>query len=295
MKSVQEVFDLPQFRHHRVAAVQRMDATPSNLSDVEKHNRTQWWDRITNTDCTLLIASLRDENEVRTLYAGTFLPPKDDEPFDRVLRVDKFIKVGSFNRDEIPDAEFYGLSVGGGNSRTYVNNTRPIRSRETPRPPTGRPDNPGSDAPPSESGTPDMPDLPPGVNHLRLAWVRENHNKFARAVRAHWNHRCAVHDHSVHGLLVASHILPWSTNPDKRTDPHNGILLSAPLDALFDAFLISFADDGELLVHPTLDKASRAAFGLRAGMRLREGKMTAGMRKHLTQHRKLFKSAYAAK
>ncbi len=40
-------------------------------------------------------------------------------------------------------------------------------------------------------------------------------------------------------------------------DVHNGLLLSALWDAAFDAGKISFADDGEVLFHPSLGATGR--------------------------------------
>lgn len=54
-------------------------------------------------------------------------------------------------------------------------------------------------------------------------------------------------------LLIASHIKPWrECSNEERLDGHNGIMLSPHVDALFDAHLISFENNGKMLVHPTL-------------------------------------------
>ena len=67
-------------------------------------------------------------------------------------------------------------------------------------------------------------------------------------------------------LLRASHIKPWrnSDNHD-RLYPYNGLLLAAHLDAAFDAGLISFSDEGRLLVHSSRLSAAEALAG-RAGL-----------------------------
>jgi predicted restriction endonuclease len=50
-------------------------------------------------------------------------------------------------------------------------------------------------------------------------------------------------------VLRASHIKPWSKSSDHdRLNPANGILLAAHVDAVFDCGLISFSDDGKMLV-----------------------------------------------
>ena len=73
--------------------------------------------------------------------------------------------------------------------------------------------------------------------------------------------------------LRASHAKPWAecATDAERLDVFNGFLLSANLDALFDNFLISFSDDGQLLVSEQIAPCDRERLGLGApgAMRLR--------------------------
>lgn len=56
-------------------------------------------------------------------------------------------------------------------------------------------------------------------------------------------------------LLIASHIKPWKDSSNsERISGHNGIMLSPHVDALFDDKLISFEDQGRMLVHPSLSR-----------------------------------------
>ena len=50
-------------------------------------------------------------------------------------------------------------------------------------------------------------------------------------------------------LLIASHIVPWreGTN-EERLDKHNGLLLSATIDKLFDQYFISFDEEGIMVI-----------------------------------------------
>lgn len=48
---------------------------------------------------------------------------------------------------------------------------------------------------------------------------------------------------------MASHIVPWASEPKNRLNPSNGLCLNALHDKAFDRGLISFTDDFELLVH----------------------------------------------
>ena len=57
-------------------------------------------------------------------------------------------------------------------------------------------------------------------------------------------------------LLIASHIKPWADSSDKeKLDGRNGLLLSPHVDRLFDKGLISFQNDGTMLVSSKLDRA----------------------------------------
>ena len=68
-----------------------------------------------------------------------------------------------------------------------------------------------------------------------------------------WGGACAVTGLSQAPLLRASHAKPWADATDEeRLDPYNGFLLAPHLDALFDAGLVSFADDGAILFSPQL-------------------------------------------
>jgi predicted restriction endonuclease len=71
-------------------------------------------------------------------------------------------------------------------------------------------------------------------------------------------------------LLRASHIKPWRDceTDAERLDVYNGLLLAAHLDAAFDVFLISFDDDGRILISPALTEPDRAALGIHADLRL---------------------------
>jgi hypothetical protein len=55
-------------------------------------------------------------------------------------------------------------------------------------------------------------------------------------------------------FLIASHIKPWKdSNDDEKIDGNNGLLLSPHIDKLFDSGLISFSDNGDLLISSKLN------------------------------------------
>lgn len=101
-----------------------------------------------------------------------------------------------------------------------------------------------------------------------LANARVGQGLFRAMVLSIWKMQCCVTGSKILDAIRASHIKPWRDSSDhERLDPFNGLPLVANLDALFDAGLISFADDGVMLVSKRLNKEERKLFGL-TGLRL---------------------------
>ena len=121
----------------------------------------------------------------------------------------------------------------------------------------------------------------------RLVVQRVGQNVFREALMAYWTGRCPLTGISDPALLRASHIVPWADCDDDahRLDVHNGLLLSALWDAAFDAGLVSFTDDGEVLLSPNLTMRARAALEDRSVGRLRG--LTAAHVINLARHRKM--------
>jgi hypothetical protein len=72
----------------------------------------------------------------------------------------------------------------------------------------------------------------------------------------------------------------------ERLDVFNGFLLSAHLDALFDRFLVSFNDEGRLLLSPRITADIQARLGLNPSMHLRW--LAAEHQPYLDYHRERF-------
>ena len=78
-----------------------------------------------------------------------------------------------------------------------------------------------------------------------------------------WNSKCPLTGVSIPALLRASHAKPWKDCTDtERIDPHNGFLLEARMDALFDQGFISFDDDGKLMISVRLGRDEIQKLGL---------------------------------
>ena len=76
---------------------------------------------------------------------------------------------------------------------------------------------------------------------------------FRKAILSSYESTCCVCGIDLPQLLVASHIVPWSTNKGSRSDPENGLCLCALHDKAFDRGLISLKSSLEIIVAPLLN------------------------------------------
>lgn len=116
----------------------------------------------------------------------------------------------------------------------------------------------------------------PGSNELtnteKLALVkaRRGQGKFRESLLSFWG-CCALTECSELSLLRASHIKPWKVSENaERLDPYNGLLLAPNLDAAFDRGLVTFDDDGRIIVSKSLNSNDVKALGIRRDFRLRK-------------------------
>ena len=94
----------------------------------------------------------------------------------------------------------------------------------------------------------DVLNRPTGVDTRTEVQARRGQQIFRRAVLSAYGGQCCISGLSVEPLLIASHIVPWAEDPDRRLDPRNGLCLNALHDRAFDAGLIAFDDHLRLLV-----------------------------------------------
>lgn len=120
----------------------------------------------------------------------------------------------------------------------------------------------------------ELAELPAGIAGTeveRMIRQRVGQNKFRDAMLDYWCGACAVTGVAIPAVLRASHAKPWAecATDAERLDVFNGFLLSANLDALFDRFLISFDEQGVLMIAPALVGFDLQSLGISPGMRLR--------------------------
>ena len=116
------------------------------------------------------------------------------------------------------------------------------------------------------------------------------HQAFFRdAILSSYEEKCCVTGLPIKEALIASHIVPWSVSEELRTDPHNGLCLSATFDRLFDRGLLTIDGDLRVVVSSTLRSARETRTDEQVctyhGSRLLRPRRFAPDQKHLDWHR----------
>lgn len=110
---------------------------------------------------------------------------------------------------------------------------------------------------------------------------------FRKALLEYWDDKCAVTGLSKKRLLRASHIKPWRLSDNReRLDKFNGFLLQPNLDAAFDAYLISFSDEGKIKISKSLTESDLSRLGIHEKMKL--SKIEDTHIPYLAHHREMF-------
>jgi putative restriction endonuclease len=97
--------------------------------------------------------------------------------------------------------------------------------------------------------------------------------------------RCRITGVEDQRLLIASHIRPWHRCPEneQRLDPFNGLMLTPTFDRMFDRGLLTFEDNGDVLVSPTVTTSVIHRIGLDAHRNV--GRFNENQRTYLEYHR----------
>lgn len=107
----------------------------------------------------------------------------------------------------------------------------------------------------------DISDLK-GETKVREIKTRVNQNVFRQIVLSNYNMKCAIANIDIPELLIASHIIPWSTNEKERLNPENGICLSPLYDKAFDKGLIGVNNNYEVVLSNNLKQNSNKEYYL---------------------------------
>ena len=119
-----------------------------------------------------------------------------------------------------------------------------------------------------------------------LVTSRVGQGYYRKEIIEKWKGQCPITGISIQSILISSHIVPWSESNDKeRLDVNNGILLSPNVDALFDKHLITFNDDGSIVISKLISPNHIEILGLSKSINI---SVTDGMIPYLKRHRERF-------
>ena len=101
-----------------------------------------------------------------------------------------------------------------------------------------------------------------------LISARIGQHKYRKDLIELWE-KCSVSKCKMTDILIASHIKPWNeSSNEEKLDPYNGLLLLPNYDKLFDKHLISFDDDGRIIISPQIKKEEYKILGISANDKL---------------------------
>ncbi|MBR6528352.1 MAG: HNH endonuclease [Lachnospiraceae bacterium] len=87
--------------------------------------------------------------------------------------------------------------------------------------------------------------------------ARVGQGSFRKDLLKKYDNKCIITGIQEKKLLIASHIKPWAVcNNSDRLSVENGLLLSPTFDKLFDCGLISFTNEGKILISTFLSAAN---------------------------------------
>lgn len=117
-----------------------------------------------------------------------------------------------------------------------------------------------------------------------LVTSRVGQGAYRKRIIHRWEYKCAVTGFEKLNILIASHILPWAeANNDQRLDVHNGILLSPTYDALFDRNLISFENNGKIILSDAIEMDAYKKIGVSGAEKIQN--LSVFNHEYLEQHR----------
>ncbi len=113
--------------------------------------------------------------------------------------------------------------------------------------------------------------------------------KFRKDLLMEFNEKCSLCKINQNRFLISSHIYPYSKckNAKDMVNHYNGLLLCANHDALFDKKIISFDDNGKIIISKSLPVELYNDFNINEDMILESKYLTPERRKYLQKHREL--------
>ncbi|WP_081386917.1 HNH endonuclease [Paenibacillus odorifer] len=114
----------------------------------------------------------------------------------------------------------------------------------------------------------ELESIHPVTTRENFSLARIGQGRFRSSLIDYWG-GCAITKCKTQSLLKASHIKPWKdSNNFERLDVFNGILLMPNYDTLFDKGLITFSNDGIIVISRVLSEFDIGIIGLRNNIRI---------------------------
>ena len=95
--------------------------------------------------------------------------------------------------------------------------------------------------------------FPIGEERETTIKARVNQCFFRSTILSSYDLKCCITGLSIPDFLVASHIIPWKSDKEKRTNPHNGLCLNSIHDKAFDKGFITVTPEYRILVSKFFD------------------------------------------
>jgi 5-methylcytosine-specific restriction enzyme A len=127
--------------------------------------------------------------------------------------------------------------------------------------------------------------VPPNSTERKgLVTSRVGQGAYRKRIIHRWEYKCAVTGFNKLDILIASHIVPWcDSNDNERLDVDNGLLLSPIYDALFDRNLISFENNGKIILSDAIDNEAYKKIGVSGMERIKN--LSSYNHNYLDRHR----------
>jgi len=134
--------------------------------------------------------------------------------------------------------------------------------------------------------------IPPNkTERTGLVTSRVGQGAYRKGIIHRWEYKCAVTGFNKLDILIASHIVPWAESNDfERLDIHNGLLLSPNYDALFDKHLISFENNGKIILSDSIEYKAYNKIGVTGTEKIH--KLSTYNYNYLEKHRLIFSKNY---
>lgn len=126
------------------------------------------------------------------------------------------------------------------------------------------------------------------TERIAVTQARRGQGLYRQRLMEYWGDACSVTGCKLSQVLRASHAKPWAScsNATDRLSKHNGFLLTANLDALFDKGLITFSDSGDIQIAERISIDQQKSLGINPDMHIREGMLSEKHLEYLHYHQK---------